>query len=99
MEKYATALKKNGEAILDSYRTVIANLQSLRGLSEPRRKAFTNINVDRLTLCYQPHLVFVGFDAPQKNDWRNSPHLAKLLNAFGAQFVHMEKILLFNGKC
>jgi len=99
MKKYQSALKNNKEEILDSYRTVITNLKSLHGLSKLRMQAFEKINVDRLTLCETPHLVFVGFDAAQKNDWMLSQHLEKLKEKWEPKFIHLEKTLKPCGAC
>jgi hypothetical protein len=97
LEKYKVALAKHGESILDSYRTVITNYQALKGIPDSRA-GLMGVEVNKLTLCETPHLVFVGFDRAQKREWKASQHHEKLKLALGAQFVHMEKTLLAKGK-
>ncbi|NDV24739.1 hypothetical protein [Desulfovibrio sp. JC022] len=89
MEKYAHALKANEGLILDSYRTVISNFRMLKGFTGDRLDFFENIDVDKLSLCLQPKLIFVGYTAASKKDWleSNALHHEKLIGALGKESV------------
>lgn len=92
VKRYAGMLRRNRDAIRDSYRRVCKNLTELRGLAElnPKRHAMMKriVNGSRdLLVDENPRLIVFGFDGDQKNGAYWKPHLRKLKDAIGKDRV------------
>ena len=90
---YEDMLRKRGEEVLHSYRTVIDNFLSLDGLSKRRQGALKDIDLDRLSINPHPRLIFVGYDKAQKDWWVNTASYNKIVEAFGKDRVLLAKTL------
>ena len=93
INSYEDMLRRRGEEVLDSYRTVIDNFLSLEGVPNRRRAALKGVDTNRLSINPHPRLVFVGYDQAQKDWWVNTASYSKLIEAFGKDRVLLAKTL------